>query len=336
MHKHRYREHIRMHTYAYICTHAHMHTHTCRHMHTYAHRCTHAHIRMQTYAHICTHAHIHMHTYAHICTLLPYQVFCSVQVVAQCHTRFAMSKRMVQTGVEEWQEEENEDLSDCSPADVWKGGEHSDLSDDPEALVEAGEIPPTTVQAWLNIVQDASRLKAQKAQALKQAKHWQASCQKERAKHMKLKKDYEQLMKENNEYKAAHQKLGAWMSLGQAQFTKASEVGPEFQLMSPHYDEPVKVLTDLQRPMPTPPSTPPPMYLMRQFKSKPKASLCTKKKGLCKKDGSPNTSFNRASIGGRMGKQAHPIGGRIRKQSRPWAKAPPIEPGAPGQGSFIC
>ena len=310
MHKHRCREHIRMHTYAYICTHAHMHTHTCRHMHTYAHRCTHAHIRMQTYAHICTHAHIHMHTYAHICTLLPYQVFCSVQVVAQFHTRFAMSKRMVQTGVEEWQEEENEDLSDYSPAD------------DPEqALVEAGERMPTIVQDWLDIVQDASRLKAkkaqalkQKAQALKQAKHWQASCQKERAKHMKLKKDYEELMKENIEYKALHQKFGAWMSMGQSQFTKASEEFHQNEV-SPHYDEPGKALTDLQSPRPTPPSTPPPMYLLRQFKSKPKASLCTKKKGLCKKDGSPNTSFNRA----------HPIGARYGQ--RPWPKAPPIGKG---------
>ena len=156
---------------------------------------------------------------------------------------------------------------------------------------------------------------------------------------MKLKKDYEELMKENNEYKASHQKLGAWMSLGQSHFTKLrnfeflNSVGPEFQLVSPdydepvkalpeqalgqefqvvspHYDEPAKALTDLQSPRPTPPSTPPPMYLLRQFKSKPKASLCTKKKGLCKKDGSPNTSFNRASIGGRRGKQAHPIGAR--------------------------
>ena len=299
MHKHRYREHIRMHTYAYICTHAHMHTHTCRHMHTYAHRCTHAHIRMQTYAHICTHAHIHMHTYAHICTLLPYQVFCSVFLPSPS---FLLSPRM---------SKDCPDLSDLSD-DVWKGGEHSDLSDDPEAVAIPGEIV-------LSIVQEATRLKAQKAQALKQAKHWQASCQKERAKHMKLKKDYEELMKENNEYKALHQKLGAWMSLGQSQFTKASEflnsVGPEFQLVSPHYDEPVKALADLQRPRPTPPSTPPPMYLMRQFKSKPKASLCTTKKGLCKKDGSPNTSFNRA----------HPIGAR--HGQRPWPKAPPIGKG---------
>ena len=335
-----------MHTYAYICTHAHMHTHTCRDMHTYAHRCAHAHIRMQTYAHICTHAHIHMHTYAHICTLLPYQVFCSVFLPSPS---FLLSPRMskdcpgdggeMMVYTPTLSDLSDDGVQDCEDADmsdvVWKGGEHSDLSDDPEAVAIPGEIV-------LSIVQEATRLKAQKAQALKQAKHWQASCQKERAKHMKLKKDYEELMKENDENMASHQKLGEWMSLGQSHFTKLrnfeflNSVGPEFQLVSPHYDEPVKVLTDLQRPMPTPPSTPPPMYLMRQFKSKPKASLCTKKKGLCKKDGSPNTSFNRASIGGRMGKQAHPIGGRIRKQSRPWAKAPPIEPGAPGQGSFIC
>ena len=155
-------------------------------------------------------------------------------------------------------------------------------------------------------------LKAQKAQALKQAKHWQASCQKERAKHMKLNKEVlkqakhwqascqkerEQLMKENNEYKASHQKLGAWMSLGQAHFTKEDSVSPEFQdcedsvspefqLMSPHYDESVKALTDLQRPKPTPPSAPPPMYLLRQFKSK------------------------KPKFGGKRGKQAHPIGAR--------------------------
>ena len=239
MHKHRYREHIRMHTYAYICTHAHMHTHTCRHMHTDAHICTHAHILMQTYAHICTHAHIHMHTYAHICTLLPYQVFCSVFLPSPS---LLLSPRM---------SKDCPDLSDLSD-DVWKGGEHSDLSDDPEAVAIPGEIV-------LSIVQEATRLKAQKAQALKQAKHWQASCQKEGAKHMKLKKDYEELMQENNEYKALHQKLGAWMSLGQSQFTKASEEFHQNEV-SPHYDEPGKALPDLQSPRPTPPSTPPPMY----------------------------------------------------------------------------
>ena len=260
MHKHRYREHIRMHTYAYICTHAHMHTHTCRHMHTYAHRCTHAHIRMQTYAHICTHAHIHMHTYAHICTLLPYQVFCSVFLPSPS---FLLSPRMSKDcpgdggELSDLSDLSDDGFQDCEDADMSEDGpgEHSDLSDDPEALVKAGKIPDTIVQEWLNIVQDASRLKAkkakalkQKAQALKQAKHWQASCQKERAKHMKLNKDYEQPMKENNEYKASHQKLGAWMSLGQAHFTKEDSVSPEFQdcedsvspefqLMSPHYDE---------------------------------------------------------------------------------------------------
>ena len=104
-------------------------------------------------------------------------------------------------------------------------------------------------------------------------------------------------MKENNEYKALHQKLGAWMSLGQAHFTKEDSVSPEFQdcedsvspefqLMSPHYDESVKALPDLQRPKPTPPSAPPPMYLLRQFKSK------------------------KPKFGGRRGKQAHPIGAR--------------------------
>jgi hypothetical protein len=318
MHKHRYREHIRMHTYAYICTHAHMHTHTCRHMHTYAHRCTHAHIRMQTYAHICTHAHIHMHTYAHICTLLPYQVFCSVFLPSPS---FLLSPRMSKDSPGDVQEVS--DVSDLSD-DGFQDCEDADLSEDASSDHGPGDqIQETIVQDWLNIVQDASRLKAmkaqalkQKAQALKQAKHWQASCQKERAKHMKLKKDYEELMKENNEYKVLHQKLGAWMSLGQSHFTKTSEEFHQNEV-SPHYDEPGKALTDLQSPMPTPPSTPPPMYLLRQFKSKPKA-----RKGLCKKDGSPNTSFNRASVGGKMGKQAHPIGARHVQRPPPIGKGP--------------
>jgi hypothetical protein len=133
---------------------------------------------------------------------------------------------------------------------------------------------------------------------------------------MKLKKDYEELMKENNEYKVLHEKLGAWMSLGQSHFTKTSEEFHQNEV-SPHYDEPGKALTDLQSPMPTPPSTPPPMYLLRQFKSKPKA-----RKGLCKKDGSPNTSFNRASVGGKMGKQAHPIGARHVQRPPPIGKGP--------------
>ena len=114
---------------------------------------------------------------------------------------------------------------------------------------------------------------------------------------MKLKKDYEELMKENIEYKALHQKFGAWMSM--------MPCCPHQNEVSPHYDEPGKALTDLQSPMPAPPSTPPPMYLLRQFKSKPKASLCTKKKGLCKK--------------GRMG---HPFGAR--HGQRHWPKATPI------------
>ena len=98
-----------------------------------------------------------------------------------------MSKRMVQTGVEEWQEEENEDLSDYSPAD------------DPEqALVEADDPEmsrASIVPALEQAISLINVLNAQTAQALKQAKHWQASYQKERAKHMKLNKDYEQLMK---------------------------------------------------------------------------------------------------------------------------------------------
>ena len=201
-----------------------MHTHTCRHMHTYAHRCTHAHIRMQTYAHICTHAHIHMHTYAHICTLLPYQVFCSVFLPSPS---FLLSPRMSKDcpgdggELSDLSDLSEDGFQDCEEADLSEDGpgEQSDLSDDPEALVKAGEIPETIVHDWLNLVQDASRLNAKKAQALKQAKQWQASCQKERAKHMKLKKDYEELMKENIEYKALHQKFGAWMSMGQSQFT---------------------------------------------------------------------------------------------------------------------
>jgi hypothetical protein len=263
-----------------------------------------------------------MHTYAHCCHIKLFAQFFLLGPFFLLSQR--MSKDCPGDGGElsDLSDLSDDGFQDCEDADLSEDGpgEHSDLSDDPEALVKAWKIPDTIVQEWLNIVQDASRLKAkkaqaltQKAQSLKQAKHWQASCQKERAKQMKLKKDYEELKQENNEYKALHQKLGAWMSLGQSQFTKASE---EFHQndVSPHYDEPGKALTDLQSPRPTPPSAPPPMYLLRQFKSKPKASLCTKKKGLCKKDGSPNTSFNRA----------HPIGAG--HGQRPWPKAPPIEP----------
>ena len=120
-------------------------------------------------------------------------------------------------------------------------------------------------------------LKAPKAQALKQARHWQESCQKEWARHIKLLEKYEKLMEENNEYKVIQEKLGAWMSEGQAQFTKESDgdvvyprssefqdcedsVSPEFQCMPPHCDESVKTSTNLQRSKPTPPPTPPPMY----------------------------------------------------------------------------
>ena len=65
-------------------------------------------------------------------------------------------------------------------------------------------------------------LEVQKAQAMKQARHWQAPCQKQRAKHMKLLEKYGKLMEDNNEYKVQHEKLGAWMSEDQAQFTKES------------------------------------------------------------------------------------------------------------------
>ena len=69
------------------------------------------------------------------------------------------------------------------------------------------------------------------------------------------------LMEENNEYKVQHEKLGAWMSEGQAQFTNESDgdqsgksefqdcedsVSPEFQFLSPHYEDPVS-LPDLQK-----------------------------------------------------------------------------------------
>ena len=153
-----------MHTYAHMHTCTHTHADICTLMHTDAHMHTYACRHMQTYAHICTHAHIHMHTYAHICTLLPYQVCCSVHVVAQFHTRFAMS------GGGEWQEEE--DLSDYSPADAPE-----------QALVEAGD-PEMSREGIVPALKQAISLihvvKVQKAQALKQAKHWQASCQKEK------------------------------------------------------------------------------------------------------------------------------------------------------------
>ena len=83
------------------------------------------------------------------------------------------------------------------------------------------ERMPNIVQEWLNKhINCTDVLKAQKAQAMKQARHRQAACQQERAKHMKLLEKYEKLMEENNDYKVIQEKLGAWMSEGQAQFTK--------------------------------------------------------------------------------------------------------------------
>jgi hypothetical protein len=302
-------------THAEICTlmhtDAHMHTYACRHMHTYAH--------MHTYT--CT----HMHTYAQCCHIKFFaQCFCPVQVVCSVMSKDCPGDGGELSDLSESSHASGDGFQDCADASDDGTGE---LSDGPDALVTAGVLPDTIVDDWLSLVHEgkrhAQRWKAknaqalqQKAQALKQAKHWQASCQKERAKHMKLKKDYEELMKENNEYKVLHEKLGAWMSLGQSHFTKTSEEFHQNEV-SPHYDEPGKALTDLQSPMATPPSTPPPMYLLRQFKSKPKA-----RKGLCKKDGSPNTSFNRASVGGKMGKQAHPIGARHVQRPPPIGKGP--------------
>ena len=82
-----------------------------------------------------------------------------------------MSKRMVQTGVEEWQEEE-----------VQTGVEDRDsASDEPEQACRGEQVErmPNIVQEWLNNhINCTGVLKAQKAQAMKQARHWQAACKK--------------------------------------------------------------------------------------------------------------------------------------------------------------
>ena len=178
---------------------------------------------------------------------------------------------------------------------------------------------------------------------------------------MKLLENNDKLMEESNEYRVQHEKLGAWMSEGQAQFAKerdGSQSGQsEFQVYEdsvnfpPGVTQPSWPSTDLQRSKPTPPSTPPPMYLVRRFKSKTKAnttSWCSKKKGLGKKDGLGKAHPIGQAIGnwhgtskGRMAlAMAHPIGQAIGNlhgtgQDRmAWAKAPPVDP--PGQGSFCC
>ena len=305
--------HTCTHTHADICTlmhtDAHMHTYACRHMHTYAH--------MHTYT--CT----HMHTYAHCCHIKLFaQCFCPVQVFCSVMSKDCPGDGGELSDLSESSHASGDGFQDCADAsdDGTGDPDASDDCADPDALVKAGVLPDTIVTDWLSLVHEGKRnakmWKAknaqalqQKAQALKQAKHWQAACQKERTKHMKLFKDYEELMKENIEYKALHQKFGAWMSEASEefhQFTKASEEFHQNEV-SPHYDELGKAnrLTDLQSPRPTPPATPPPLYLLRPFKSKAKARFCTKKKSLCKK--------------GRMG---HPFGAR--HGQRHWPKATPI------------
>ena len=93
---------------------------------------------------------------------------------------------------------------------------------------------------------------------------------------MKLLEKYEKLMEENNEYRFQHEKLTVWISEGQTQLTKESDGNQsgksEFQdyedsvNFPPGVTQPSWPLTDLQRSKPTPPPTPPPMYLLRSFK----------------------------------------------------------------------
>ena len=157
--------------------------------HTHAHICTHM--------HSCTHADMHMQralAHAHCCHI-KFLLNPGVQIPHRS-CKIPMSEIVSQwsTLVEEIPLQE---LSDSSQVE--------EVPDIVEEVVAHVQVCGAELGGVLRKVHKHIKcigvLKAQKDQTMKQARHWQAACQKERAKHMKLLENYDKLMEENNEYK---------------------------------------------------------------------------------------------------------------------------------------
>ena len=278
-------------------------TYTCTHMHTYAHICTHAHAHICTHMHTCTHAHICIVAISSCCSIQVFHIPSKIQMTSQ------WSNFKIQTGVEECNVEQVEDIPD--------------IVEDVLAHVQTVKQARHCVEHVLNKhIKDIGVLKNQKGQAMKQAKHWQAMAQQHRAKLMKLQDKCDKLEAEHKEYRVQHEELCVWMRQGKALLANDSEEECEGQQPGESFEEwearvnfppgvtqPSWPIADLQVSRPQQPLHPPPLYLVRKFKSQTRLGMS----------------------------KAHPIGQAIGKKhgSSPsrfaWAKAPPLDP--PGHGN---
>ena len=99
----------------------------------------------------------------------------------------------LQIGVEEYKEEEVQTgVEECKVEQV---EEIPDIVEEVLAHVQAcGTELGGVLRKAQKHINCSGVLKAQKDQAMKQARHWQAACQKDMAKHMKLLENYDKLM----------------------------------------------------------------------------------------------------------------------------------------------
>ena len=104
-----------------------------------------------------------------------------------------LSTFKLQIGVEEYNEEEVQTgVEECNVEQV---EEIPDIVEEVLAHVQAcGTELGGVLRKAQKHIKCTGVLKAQKDQAMKQARHWQAACQKERAKHRKLLEKCEKLM----------------------------------------------------------------------------------------------------------------------------------------------
>ena len=160
-----------------------------------------------------------------------------------------------------------------------EAGEDAQVEEGEDAQVEEGEDPRL---ALANHV--VGIVKKQRDQAIQQARHWQATAQKQRAKICKLEA-------ENKDLVEMHDAMGHWMMQDPVMFRQWEQrknFPPDFQV-----DPPV--------PVPKPPVGPPPSYLIRRFQSQTSSSQNV-------------LGLNKANA---IGKKV------VKKHAKPnWAKAP--------------
>ena len=151
-------------------------------------------------------------------------------------------------------------------------------------------------------------VKTQRDQAIQQARHWQATAQKQRAKICKLEAENKNLVE-------MHDAMGHWMMQDPVMFRQWEQKKKSAPVPVP-------------KPVPVPPVGPPPSYLIRRFQSQnvlglTKANAIGKGKGKVKvKLGKGTSAKGKVKLGKGTSAKSK-AKGKVKKHAKSnWAKAP--------------